>query len=84
MNHLPQAPELHTLGSFLIVLKIRGVIHKSMCTTSINDTGGNIAAGTEVTNLPPVSMTLVADLATVPLVFFIPVATCRQYQQHCQ
>jgi hypothetical protein len=29
-----------TLGSFRIVLKIRGDIRMSMCTTGINNTGG--------------------------------------------
>jgi hypothetical protein len=32
-----------TLGSFKIFAKIHRDIHKSRCTTSINDTGGNFA-----------------------------------------
>ncbi len=34
-----------TLGSFWIFSKIRRDIHKSRCTTGVNDTGGKFAAG---------------------------------------
>ncbi len=66
-------PQGIPLGPFQILLKIRGNIRKSRCTTGINDTGGKIAAcindtggkfATDVNDtggiLPPISTTLAA------------------------
>jgi hypothetical protein len=62
-----------TLGSFQIFSKIRGDIHKSRCTTGINDTGSKFchqfplcckfAAGVNDAGgkLPPVSLKPVAN-----------------------
>jgi hypothetical protein len=56
MNQLSLKPPKITLGSFRILLKIRGDIRKSKCTTGINDTGckfatgGKLAAGVNYTN----------------------------------
>jgi hypothetical protein len=59
------------------LLKIRGDIRKSRCTTGVNDTGGKFATGvndnggklppvstTPSANLPPVSTTPAANFAT--------------------
>jgi hypothetical protein len=43
MNQFPPAPEYQTVSNFFS--KIRGDIHKSRCTTGINDTGGKFATG---------------------------------------
>jgi hypothetical protein len=55
-----------TLGSFQIFLKIRGDIHKSRCTTDVNDTSGKLppVSTTPGANLPPVSTTPAANFAT--------------------
>ncbi len=58
-------PLIITLGSFQIFSKIRGDIHKSRCTTGVNDTGGKLPpVSTTPANLPPVSTTPAANFAT--------------------
>jgi hypothetical protein len=42
-------PQSIPLGPFQIFSKIHGDIHKSRCTTGINDTGGKFASGVNYT-----------------------------------
>jgi hypothetical protein len=59
-------PQSIPLGLFRIFSKIRRYIRKSRCTTSINDTSGNIAAGINDTGgkFAPVSMIPAPNFAT--------------------
>ncbi len=91
----PQAPD-NTLGSFRIFSKIRGDIHKSRCTTGVNNTSGKFATGINDTGskiLPPVPLVLLTPVANLPPVLTIPaanlppvsttpVANCHRYQRH--
>ncbi len=77
-----QAPDTNIrLGSFQIFLKIRGDIHKSRCTTGVNNTGGKFASSVNNTGgkLPPVSTTPAANLPPVsmtPVANFAPSSPC--------
>jgi hypothetical protein len=87
MSVSPQ-PQSFPLGPFQICLKICGDIHKSRCTTSVNDTGGKFAAGINDTGgkfttgqrhwrqiLPPVSLVLLIPVTNLPPILTIP---CQQ------
>jgi hypothetical protein len=45
MNQFPPLPQGIPLGPFQIFSKICGDIHKSRCSTGVNDTGGKFATG---------------------------------------
>jgi hypothetical protein len=48
VNHFPPSPLKITLGVFQIFSKICRDIHKSRCTTGINDTSGKFGTGINV------------------------------------
>ncbi len=45
MNQFPPSPRVSHYNRFEFFSKIRGDIHKSRCTTGINDTGGKFVTG---------------------------------------
>ncbi len=79
-------PLIITLGSFRIFLKIRGDIRKSRCTTSVNNTGGNlppVSSTTSVNDTGGEFATVVNDTGSkLPPVSTTPTANLHRYQLH--